>query len=57
MHGGHTTRPTDVAWAVGEGMDWYVASAAEDNVAQIWKMSEGIYARGQHKVDEMDLEG
>ncbi len=37
-------------------MGWYVASAAEDNVVQIWKMSEGIYARGQRKVEDMDLE-
>lgn len=56
VHGGHTARPTDVAWASGNGMDWYVLSAAEDNVVQAWKMSEGIYARGQRKVDEMDLE-
>jgi len=56
MHGGHTSRPTDVAWATGEGMEWYVASAAEDNVVQVWKMSEGIYARGQRKVDDMELE-
>lgn len=56
VHGGHTARPTDVAWANGEGMDWYIASAAEDNVVQAWRMSEGIYARGQRKVDEMDLE-
>jgi histone-binding protein RBBP4 len=56
VHGGHTTRPTDIAWAVGDGMEWYMASAAEDNVVQFWKMSEGIYARGQHKVEEIDLE-
>ncbi|KAF8336363.1 histone acetyltransferase type B subunit 2 [Cantharellus anzutake] len=56
VHGGHTSRPTDVAWALGDEMQWYVASAAEDNVVQIWKMSEGIYARGQRKVEDMDLE-
>ena len=56
VHGGHTSRTTDIAWANGEGMDWYVASAAEDNVVQVWKMSEGIYARGEKKVDDMELE-
>lgn len=56
VHGGHTSRISDVAWATGDGMDWYMASVAEDNVFQAWKMSEGIYARGQRKVDEMDLE-
>jgi histone-binding protein RBBP4 len=62
VHGGHTNRPTDLAWAGGGGggngggEEWWMASAAEDNVVQVWKMSEGIYARGMKKVDDMELE-
>jgi len=68
VHGGHTSRPSDIAWApVGHGlgggskekglnMDWFMASVAEDNVVQIWRMGEGVYA-GERRVVEMeDLE-
>jgi len=58
VHGGHTSRPTDLGWAPGQGVDreWFMVSAAEDNVVQVWKMSEGIYARGERRVEDMDLE-
>ncbi|KAG8903018.1 Histone acetyltransferase type B subunit 2 [Tulasnella sp. 417] len=68
VHGGHTSRPSDIAWApVGHGlgngkqpasldMNWFMASCAEDNVVQVWKMGESVYA-GERRVVEMeDLE-
>ena len=42
--------------AGGLDMDWFIASCAEDNVVQVWKMGEGVYA-GERRVVEMeDLE-
>lgn len=37
VHGGHTSRPTDIAWSPNE--PWTLCSAAEDNVLQIWTPS------------------
>jgi len=57
----------DLGWAspVGEragdgsgalGMDWFMASCAEDNVLQVWKMGENVWAGERSKVEEADLE-
>ena len=44
VHGGHTARPTDLGWCPGEGEDgWTMATAAEDNVLQVWRPSRTIY--------------
>lgn len=62
VHGGHTSRPSDIAWApVGHpggavDMDWFMASCAEDNVVQIWRMGESVYAGERRVVDMEDLE-
>lgn len=68
MHGGHTNRPSDLAWApVGHkgsvgggatelGMDWFMASCAEDNVVQVWRVGDSVWAGERRQVDMEDLE-
>ena len=43
IHGGHTAKVSDFSWSETE--DWVLASVAEDNVVQVWQMSEQIYSR------------
>lgn len=40
MHGGHTNHLADFSWNANE--PFLVASAAEDNVLQIWKPADSI---------------
>ncbi|KAK4699009.1 histone-binding protein RBBP4, partial [Phenoliferia sp. Uapishka_3] len=47
VHGGHTSRPTDLAWNPNE--DWTIATAAEDNVLQVWRPSKTLYGREEEK--------
>ncbi|KAF1797577.1 WD40-repeat-containing domain protein [Mucor lusitanicus] len=42
VHSGHTSRISDFSWNPTDR--WVLASAAEDNVVQIWQMSRNIYA-------------
>jgi histone-binding protein RBBP4 len=46
IHGGHTAKVTDFGWNPVE--NWIIASAAEDNILQIWQMAEHIY----HDIDD-----
>ncbi|KAK7750232.1 Histone acetyltransferase type B subunit 2 [Diatrype stigma] len=48
MHGGHTNHLADFSWNLND--PWLVASAAEDNMLQIWKVAESIVGK-----DESDL--
>ena len=41
IHGGHTSRVSDLAWNLNE--EWVVASVADDNILQVWAMGENIY--------------
>lgn len=54
MHGGHTNHLADFSWNPNE--PWLVASAAEDNLLQIWKVAESIVGKddGDLPVDELD---
>lgn len=54
MHGGHTNHLADFSWNLNE--PWLVASAAEDNLLQIWKVAESIVGKdeGDIPVDELD---
>lgn len=54
MHGGHTNHLADFSWNKND--PWLVASAAEDNVMQIWKASEAIVGRddADMPIDEME---
>ncbi|KAJ8295751.1 Histone acetyltransferase type B subunit 2 [Rhodotorula toruloides] len=53
VHGGHTARPTDLAWSPNE--PWTLCSAAEDNVLQIWTPSSTL-ANAEPVVEEIELE-
>ncbi|RYP52510.1 hypothetical protein DL768_002337 [Monosporascus sp. mg162] len=48
MHGGHINHLSDFSWNLND--PWLVASAAEDNMLQIWKVAESIVGK-----DEGDL--
>ncbi|SCZ98844.1 BZ3500_MvSof-1268-A1-R1_Chr3-1g05658 [Microbotryum saponariae] len=48
VHGGHTARPTDLAWSPNE--DWTLATAAEDNVLQVWRPSATLYSTEEQDV-------
>ncbi|KVI10983.1 G-protein beta WD-40 repeat-containing protein [Cynara cardunculus var. scolymus] len=41
IHGGHTDSVVDLSWNPCE--DWTIASVANDNMLQIWKLAEHIY--------------
>lgn len=36
MHGGHTNKIADFSWNPLE--PWVIASAAEDNIVQVWQL-------------------
>lgn len=40
-HGGHTAKISEFSWHPSE--PWVIASVAEDNILQVWKMAESIY--------------
>ncbi len=42
LHGGHTSKVSDISFNMNE--EWTIASVSEDNVLQVWNMSEEIYA-------------
>lgn len=54
---GHTARPTDFCWAPGEGENWTAASTSEDNVVMVWQPTMRVWAGGEVKIDEKELEG
>ncbi|ONK67352.1 uncharacterized protein A4U43_C06F19290 [Asparagus officinalis] len=41
LHGGHTSRISDFSWNPCD--DWVIAGVADDNILQIWQMTENIY--------------
>ncbi|KAI9314479.1 WD40-repeat-containing domain protein [Dichotomocladium elegans] len=41
MHGGHTNKISDFGWNPAD--PWMLASAAEDNIVQVWQMASTIY--------------
>ncbi len=43
MHGGHTNHLADFSWNLND--PWLLASAAEDNLLEIWKVSSAIIAQ------------
>ncbi|KAI0129980.1 WD domain-containing protein [Xylariales sp. AK1849] len=53
MHGGHTNHLADFSWNLNE--PWLVASAAEDNMLQVWKVAESIVGKdeGDISLEEM----
>ncbi|PWN51229.1 putative chromatin assembly factor 1 subunit C [Violaceomyces palustris] len=54
VHGGHTSRPTDLSWS--PQMKWALTSAAEDNIVMVWKPSKGVIDVDGEDVGEEELE-
>jgi len=48
IHGGHTSKICDFSWNLNE--DWVIASVSEDNILQIWQMSEIIYSEEDNQM-------
>ena len=48
IHGGHTSKVSDFSW--NPNQDWVISSVSEDNIVEVWQMSENIY------LDEDELE-
>ena len=55
VHGGHTAKISDFSWNAND--DFVVASVSEDNILQIWQMTESIYNEDEDTLDDDDLEG
>ena len=51
MHGGHTNRISDFTW--NPNLPWVVASTAEDNLVQIWQVSNSIVGK---EIDDVEME-
>ncbi|KAK9449836.1 WD40-repeat-containing domain protein [Limtongia smithiae] len=54
IHGGHTNRISDFSWS--PTMPWVIASAAEDNLLQVWKPADSIVAAEDKEVSAAELE-
>lgn len=54
MHGGHTNRISDFTWNKHD--PWLVASAAEDNLIQVWKVAQAIVGKDAADVPIEELE-
>ncbi|ORY96552.1 putative histone-binding protein rbbD [Syncephalastrum racemosum] len=54
MHCGHTSQISDLAW--NPSHDWQMASAAEDNVLQVWEMNKALSDRTPPPINDTDLE-
>jgi histone-binding protein RBBP4 len=54
LHGGHTSNVSDFSWNTKD--EWTLVSVSEDNVLQVWKPAEEIYAEDddddENKEDE-----
>lgn len=59
VHGGHTSKVSDFSWNLHR--PWTMTSIDEDNITQIWQMSEQQYLREPEDpmdtIDDDDLEG
>lgn len=52
-HGGHTAKISEFSWSPSE--PWVIASAAEDNILQIWQVAESIYRDDYSLESEGDI--
>lgn len=53
MHGGHTNHLADFSWNLNE--PWLVASAAEDNMLQVWKVADSIVGPDETEIGLEEL--
>lgn len=49
IHGGHTAKVSDISW--NEEDPWVMASVAEDNILQLWQISDNIYNEEEEEED------
>ena len=54
VHGGHTARPTDLAWNAQD--PWTLATAAEDNIVMVWQPASSIVEPVELEPDATELE-
>jgi len=54
VHGGHTAYVNDFSWDNNE--PWMICSVADDNVLQVWKISEDIYIEDDEAIVSDGLE-
>ncbi|KAK9452474.1 WD40-repeat-containing domain protein [Dipodascopsis uninucleata] len=54
IHGGHTNRISDFSWS--STMPWVIASAAEDNLLQVWKPADSIVSVDDKEASASELE-
>ena len=54
MHGGHTNRVADFAWNPND--PWLIASAAEDNLLQCWRVATAIVGKDDAEIPADELE-
>lgn len=54
VHGGHTSRPTDLTWSPQD--PWKVATAAEDNIVMVWQPARSIVEPVEVEPDAAELE-
>jgi histone-binding protein RBBP4 len=51
IHGGHTSKVSDFSWNSHD--DWTVCSVSEDNILQVWQMSESIYHDNEEEEEDV----
>lgn len=54
IHGGHTSKISDFSFNLND--PWIIASVSEDNILQIWQMSENIYQDSDSLMQEEPAE-
>ena len=54
MHGGHTNRISDFSWNLND--PWFVCSAAEDNLIQVWHPANAIVGKDVADIPIEELE-
>ncbi|KAG0502106.1 hypothetical protein HPP92_002178 [Vanilla planifolia] len=52
VHGGHTAKISEFSWNPQE--PWVIASVAEDNIVQVWKIADSIYHDGWENESDLD---
>ena len=55
VHGGHSSKISDFSWNIND--DYVVASVSEDNILQVWQMTDSIFNEEDDVLDDDDLEG
>ena len=55
VHGGHVAKISDFSWNAND--HWTIASVSEDNILQVWAMTESIYLdEEEEEINDDDLE-